>query len=183
MYHKNLVEIHNLLMLILTGMAPVFMRNFQPKILFAIATFSTALAMVVIGIFVFLQDFYPNIQHLDKFSWIPLITVVVPVLMRAIGIIPIIHSLMSEVFPTEIRTQSVGLVQSSHMISGVICLKFFPEMKNLMGLYGLFFFYGAIGITSCLWGLKTIPDNRGKSLIKVEEMYEKKVDENLGYKR
>ena len=98
--------------------------------------------------------------------------------MRSIGILPVLHSLLSEVFPTEIRTLSIGLVQASNLVSGVICVKFFPEMKNLMGLYGLFFFYGASGVASCLWGLKTIPDNRGKSLIKVEEMYEKKVDED-----
>ena len=98
--------------------------------------------------------------------------------MRSIGILPVLHSLLSEVFPTEIRTLSIGLVQASNLVSGVICVKFFPEMKNVMGLYGLFFFYGASGVASCLWGLKTIPDNRGKSLIKVEEMYEKKVDED-----
>ena len=45
-----------------------------------------------------------------------------------------------------------------------------------MGLHGLFFFYGATGVISCFYGLLTIPDNRGKSLIKVEEMYEKKIN-------
>ena len=51
-------------------------------------------------------------------------------------------------------------------------MKFFQGIKNLVKLNGLFFFYGASGIINCLWGLRTIPDNRGKSLIKVEEMYE-----------
>ena len=32
---------------------------------------------------------------------------------------------------------------------------------------------------SALWGLNTIPDNRGKSLIKVEEMYEKKEEKDI----
>ena len=36
------------------------------------------------------------------------------------------------------------------------------------------FLYAALDVAGCLWGLKTIPDNRGKSLIKIEEMYEKK---------
>ena len=58
------------------------------------------------------------------------------------------------------------------MSSGAICMKFFPDMKNLLTLHGLFFFYGASGIINCLWGLKTIPDNRGKNLIKVKQMYE-----------
>ena len=46
-----------------------------------------------------------------------------------------------------------------------------------MGLHGLLFFYGVLGLISCFWGLKKIPDNRGKSLVEVEEMYENDVDE------
>ena len=79
---------------------------------------------------------------------------------------------MSEIFPTEIRTQSIGLVESFTLASGAICMKFFPEMKNGMNLHGLFFLYGALGVICCFYGFMTIPDNRGKSLIKVEEMYE-----------
>ena len=49
--------------------------------------------------------------------------------------------------------------------------------EKFMGLHGLLFFYGVLGIISCFWGLKKIPDNRGKSLVEVEEMYENDVDE------
>ena len=164
----------------LTGLAPFFVQKFQPKLLFVFATFSTALSMVVIGIFVFLQKFFPDLPYLNMFSWIPLAMVVVPVIMRSIGILPVLHLLLSELFPTEIRTQSIGLVQASHLACGAIAMNFFPQMKNYMSLHGLFFFYGASGIASCFWGLKTIPDNRGKSLIKVEEMYENKVDKEQG---
>ena len=45
-------------------------------------------------------------------------------------------------------------------------------MKNTIGLSNCFFLYGSVGILNFLWGLITIPDNRGKSLVKVEERYE-----------
>ena len=158
-------------------MAPFFIRQFRPKVLFVTTTVMTSLAMVIIGVFAFLQMYHPDLPYLDMFSWIPLAMVIVPVIMRAAGILPVLHSLLSEVFPTEIRTQSIGLVQASFLASGAVSVNFFPQMKNYMGLHGLFFLYGASGLASCLWGLKTIPDNRGKSLIKVEEMYEKKINQ------
>ena len=158
-------------------MAPYFMHKFHPKVLFILANLSTAFGLVLIGTFIFLQKYYPFLPFLDTFSWIPVASVVITAVARSIGILPVLHSLMSEVFPTEIRTESIGLVQAVSVGSGAVCMKFFPEMKNLMTLHGLFFFYGAAGIVSCLWGLKTIPDNRVKSLIKVEEMYEKKMDQ------
>ena len=158
-------------------MAPYFIKKFQPKVLFILANLSTALGVVLIGTFIFLRKYYPFLAFLDTFSWIPVASVVIAVGARSIGILPVLHSLMSEVFPTEIRTESIGLVQAFSVASGAVCMKFFPEMKNLMTMHGLFFFYGASCIVSCLWGLKTIPDNRGKSLIKVEEMYENKMDQ------
>ena len=42
-----------------------------------------------------------------------------------------------------------------------------------IGLSNCCFLYGSVGILNFLWGLFTIPDNRGKSLVKVEETYEK----------
>ena len=44
-------------------------------------------------------------------------------------------------------------------------------MKHTMGLDGLCIYYGALCLACCAWGAFSIPDNRGKSLVKVEEMY------------
>ena len=68
------------------------------------------------------------------------------------------------------------------MASGVLDVQFFPQIKEFLSLHGLFFLYGALDFVSCLWGLKTIPDNREKSLIKVEEMYENQLEEKINKK-
>ena len=160
-------------------MASYFIHRFQPKVLFIFGTFSTSVCMVLIGICAYLQEYFPDLPYIETFSWMPVLSVIVAVIARATCILPVIYSVMSEVFPTEIRTQSIGLVEALTFASGALCIKFFPEMKYGMGLHGLFFFYGATGVISCLYGLMNIPDNRGKSLIKVEEMYENKRDKAL----
>ena len=159
-------------------MASFFIQRFQPKALFMFGTFITSVCMVLIGICAYLQEYFPYFPYLDEFSWIPFLSVIVAVIVRAICILPVIYSVMSEIFPTEIRTQSIGLVESFALGCGALITKFFPEMKRGMGLHGLFFFYGATGVISCFYGLMTIPDNRGKSLIKVEEMYEYENDKD-----
>ena len=159
-------------------MAPYFIRQFKPKVLFIFGTFSTSVCMVLIGISAYLHEYFPYLRYLDTFSWIPFLSVIVAVIVRATCILPVIYPVMSEVFPTEIRTQSIGLVESFALASGALCMKFFPEMKYGMKLHGLFLFYGALGLICCFYGFMTIPDNRGKSLIKVEEMYEHKNDKD-----
>ena len=160
-------------------MASYFIQRFQPKTLFIFGTFITSVCMVLIGISAYLYEYFPYLPYLDTFSWIPFFSAIVAVIVRATCILPVIYPVMSEVFPTEIRTQSIGLVESFTLASGAICMKFFPEMKNGMNLHGLFFLYGALGVICCFYGFMTIPDNRGKSLIKVEEMYETKRDKAL----
>ena len=80
---------------------------------------------------------------------------------------------MSECYPTDIRTQSIGITRSFVMICYAACVKFFPDMKSAIGLSNCLFLYGSIAFLNCIWGVIFIPDNRGKSLVKVEEMYEK----------
>ena len=144
---------------------------------FVIGVFFTSMAMISIGTFIFLQTSYPNLSYLEKLSWMPLVAAITIYIMRAIGVMPVLHSLLSEVFPTEIRTQAIGLVQALDWGNGAITVNFFPQMKKYLSFHGLFFLYGTVGLVMCLWGLKTIPDNRGKSLVKVEDMYEKKTVE------
>ena len=79
------------------------MKIFRPKLLFVFATFFTSMAVILIGIFAFLDSFYPDMSFPDQLSWVPIAVAAVPSIMRAIGIVPVLHSLLSEVFPTEIR--------------------------------------------------------------------------------
>merc|ERR1712156_550076 len=132
--------------------------------------------MGLIGIFILLQTTSTiTLPFLDQLSWLPLALSIIPPIMMAIGILPVLHSLMGEIFPTEIRTQAIGLVQASDWASGALSISLFPQMKDYLSFHGLFFFFGATGLVNCIWAMKTIPDNRGKSLIKVEEMYEDRI--------
>ena len=79
---------------------------------------------------------------------------------------------MSEIFPTEIRTQAVGVTDAIYQAVGALTVKLFPEMKKIFGFSGVCYFYGIMGFLQFAWGALTIPDNRGKSLVKVEENIE-----------
>ena len=110
-------------------MAPFCIHQFRPKMLFVVSTFLAAVAMVLIGSFIFLQEFYSNLPYLKLFTRIPIVMLVVHVIMRSVGILPILILLLSEVFPTEIRSQSIGLTLASEMASGAAVMKLFPQIQ------------------------------------------------------
>ena len=103
------------------------------------------------------------------FSWIPLAAIVVINVIRGAGIEPVLHILTNEMFPMEIRTLSIGITQSAFLISGFVSVKIFPTLENAIGLGYVCVIYSCICFLVILWGAFTIPDNRGKSLVKVEE--------------
>ena len=72
------------------------------------------------------------------------------------------------------RSQAIGITQAAFLGGAAVCIKFFPAMKNAMDIYGVCFLHAGIAMFNCILGAFTIPDNRGKSLVKVEENYEKK---------
>ena len=56
--------------------------------------------MIIIGVFGFFNKFYPNTPNLNYFSWMPLAMLIIALIMRAIGIMPVLRALESELFPT-----------------------------------------------------------------------------------
>ena len=136
--------------------------------------FISMLAVSAIGIYAFIKDNYPNSEILQYIGWLPLISIVFLVVMRGAGILPVLHPLKNELFPTEIRTQSLGITEACVLLSGCTSVITFPELKNYLKLPGLCIVYVSVHVMCILWGAWTIPDNRGKSLVKVEETYEKK---------
>ena len=108
----------------------------------------------------------------------PLASAMVIVFVRAAGTLPVMQILVSELYPTEIRAQGFALTEVTYHCIACFHAKLFPSIKNAIGFYGISIIYASFGILSALWGTITIPDNRGKSLVKVQELYEKEKDKN-----
>ena len=99
---------------------------------------------------------------------------VVIFLMRGVAVMPVKFILLAELFPTEIRTLSVGISQFFEFGSGALVVKFYPEMRSVMQRYGLCYLYAVIGMIGTIWAYCTIPDNRSKSLVEIEKNYDSK---------
>ena len=165
-------------------MIPFFVGRIKPKVLFITAQTLTTLALITVSVYSFIKQYHyyettPEVENqltgndssstIEMFNWIPLVGMIMVNVLRGAGIEPVIHILINEMFPTEIRTLSIGLTQSAFLISGFTTVKTFPALEESIGLGGVCLLYASICFLLLLWGAYTIPDNRGKSLVKVEE--------------
>ena len=153
------------------GFTLLVIQKFQPKFLFTLCQIITAISTGAISLYNYLQtvdDFQDNIKNI---SWIPLVSIITIVIMR-MGTYSVMYTLLNELYPTEIRTESIALTETICLAIGATSLKLYPDLKNLLYDQGVFLIYAVMGLICALWGAFTMPDNRGKSLVKVEELYE-----------
>ena len=159
--------------LVFTGLIPLVIQKVSFKKLFTICQLIHAACMGTICIFVYWKTFQNNVQDLENLAWIPLVSIIVVIIMRAIGTLPVSTTLVTELYPTEIRTQSIGITDTLSFAVGGANMLLFPDIKNLIGFHGVFLLYTIMSVITASWGAFSIPETRGKSLVKVEEIYEK----------
>ena len=161
----------------LAAVLPFLVQKLEPRRTFAIGQFLKAVSMICIAIFFTFQQVYPQSMYLKIFDWVPFAMILVQFFLRSVTVQPVLYTLLGELFPTDIRTLAVGIVQSSFFASAFIIVKTFPDLKSLIGLHGVCYLYASLGLINTFWSLCTIPDNRGLSLIRVEESYQSQEEE------
>ena len=67
-------------------------------------------------------------------------------------------------FPTETRSISVSLVQSSSFVALALQLKLIPVILEMMELSGLFVIFSFVSFAVLLAAYFLLPENKGQSL-------------------
>ena len=156
------------------SLIPLFIQHMSPKILYSVCQFVKTLDIAALGILSYLHANYPDLPILDKLGWLPMALMINMIIMRAIGTLPVLSILLAESYPTDIRTQAVGFSDCGFLFIGTIITKTYPDIAACIGFHGACIGFVTIGVIHAVWGAVTIPDNRGKSLVKVEEHFENK---------
>jgi SP family arabinose:H+ symporter-like MFS transporter len=82
---------------------------------------------------------------------------------------PLPWLMMSEIFPTRIRAKAVAATTSFLWITVYACAQLFPVLtgwsqRNLGSIAGVFWLFTLVCICSAVFGLKMMPETRGRSL-------------------
>ena len=89
--------------------------------------------------------------------------------------IPTLNVLCAEIFPTEIRTTSNGIVFATSCIALVVNYKIYPSAVATFGFHYVMYFYAIIVAMMVAWGGLTIKDTDQLSLTEIQDMHKKTV--------
>ena len=94
----------------------------------------------------------------------------------------VIVVLLGELFPTDIRTVSIGIVRGLQYLVLAFATKMYPILLEFLHLYGLNYYYTAVGLLFTIWGMVIIKDIDQLSLVEIERIYDKRVEKPEGAK-
>jgi len=90
----------------------------------------------------------------------------------AIGMGPIPWVLISEIFPNKIRGRAASLATAFLWIGTLLMTATFLNLKQTLGLSGVFGLYASLSLFSFLYILKEVPETKGKSLEQIQQIWE-----------
>ena len=152
-------------------LSSVLLRFISGKVLFVSSISLVILSDISLATFSYLRANSEEHSFLESLGFLPLIFVTSIVSAHSVGIFPVLQLLMGELFPSDIRSLSIGLTISVGLCLGTTNILLYTYLIHFMQFFGTFYFYASVQFMALLWGFFMIPDNRGLSLAKVEEKF------------
>ena len=154
------------------------MQTIAPSVLFPVLNppypQGTGKTMTVVFFSVSIQPFFFGL-----YSWVPLVSFFIVTACHPV-IQGIIDILVGELFPSDIRTISIGIAHGIEYLSFAFATEAFPVLLKCLKFYGLTFYYASFCLAMTIWGMVTIKDIDRLSLVEIERIYDTKMDETEG---
>ena len=110
-------------------------------------------------------------------DWVPLLGFFIVTGCHPI-VLGIMLILVGELFPSDIRTKSIGIVHGLEYFAFALATEAFPILLEWFHFYGLNFYYGAFALLMTLWGIITIKDIDQLSLVEIEQIYNTEIEKS-----
>lgn len=124
-----------------------------------------------------------NIEDVPGNGWFPMVIFFLLAFITSAGMIPIPWMLLSEVFPYKSRASASGIVAAMAYIMVFTATKTYLDLENALGMPGLIFLYGAVGIFGWFFFYYLLPETEDRSLEDIETHFSTQSIWNIKIKR
>ena len=106
-------------------------------------------------------------------DWLYLIIAVIPLACESLGILPVLGILLGELFPTDIRSISVGIVRAVAYTTSYCNMMVYPIVSSADAFSEVMFGYGSISAFMTVWAIFTVKETDNMSLVEIENSFRK----------
>ena len=106
-------------------------------------------------------------------DWLPLVIALTPSAFETLGTISVMNILLPELFPTDIRSISVGIVEAMTNVAVYCSMMVYPIVSGAGAFFELMLGYGIISAFMTVWAMLTVQDTDNMSLVEIENSLRK----------
>ncbi|KAF5297360.1 hypothetical protein FQR65_LT01290 [Abscondita terminalis] len=136
--------------------------------LLMISIVGSATALFIEGTYFYLKSKHPEL-HVEQFSYIPIIALIMFVVVFGIGLQAIPILLLGELFSTNVKAFALCLADIYFNIIATLVSKFFQATKDNYGLYVPFFAFTCCCAFGLLFIVFCVPETKGKTLEQIQD--------------
>jgi SP family galactose:H+ symporter-like MFS transporter len=147
----------------LTVVAIFLLDRVGRRKLLLIGMMGMSVTLTILGVVFFLPSL------LNALSSLVAVNLMAYVGFFAIGLGPVFWLLISEIYPLKIRGLAMSIVTEVNWGSNFIIALTFLTLIQLIGAYGTFWLYAAVGIVAFIFTYLYVPETKGRTLEEIEE--------------
>ncbi|GAB1865756.1 Sugar transporter ERD6-like 6 [Camponotus japonicus] len=146
--------------------AVLVVDKFGRKNLLIVSSIGVAISLAVLGLHFYLLslNFDP-----EKLTWLPITSLLTFSIFVSYGFIPIPGTLLSEIFPANLKNLASLCIGSSNSMLSFLFIKSFQPFINAVGETIVFWTYGFVVLTAVPYVWYLIPETKGKSLLEIQQ--------------
>lgn len=142
-------------------------------IMLCFSSLGVAVAFLMLGIDYQLLDLGFDSKD-QKFQWLPIISIIMFQMSLAVGIMPVPSTLISEMFPPNIKSMATCLVNMTSAAFAFLTSKTYQPLVDLLTEKYVFWLYSLLMIFLMIYSIVVLPETKGKSLPEIQEMLAKR---------
>lgn len=135
--------------------------------LLMISITGAAIALFVEGSYFCIRNEFPEV-NIARYSFIPVVALIVFVIVFGIGLQAIPILLLGELFSTNVKAFALSLADIYFNIMATIVSKFFAGVKDKYGIHVPFFVFTACCVLGLIFIIFCVPETKGKTLEEIQ---------------
>lgn len=150
--------------------APFVADRWGRRALMMISSFGMVVALVPIGVYFQILDNGSSDSNISAFSWIPITSLVVYIVLFNMGMTSIPWIIPAELFPSSFRSIAASTTSFTCWFISFLITKFFTQVTDLIGKGPVFLVFGLFSLLSGLFTIFMVPETKGKSFSEIQKM-------------
>lgn len=142
------------------------------KLLLIISISAITICNIILGIYFYYQ--YMNGSNgIANFSWVPVVTLSLFVIMFNIGYGPIPWVMLGEIFSPDIKEFGSSVSTTVNWLLGFTVGLAYPALSKVINIHGAFWFFAGFSFCILLFSIFIVRETKGKSLEEIQIMFAK----------